>query len=271
MGKALYRRSCRLDLENRRLTNPPFTIEFEAEFATSGKPNLATVRMFNPSKETIEAAAIKSTSAGKVYPKIRVSAGYDDDMGQFIIGEVYSYTVDPKRPDVVLEMKVSDATSKWTQGFISKTYAEGAFASFIIKDVLNTAGLETDSIDLGNDFEYENGLTLNESVASALSRLAKDTDSQFFLRSGRLLFQKQDKPGTLTLVKLASNSGLINAPKKTDKGWKFDSLINYRIGAGTIVFVESPTANGTFRIFKGKHSFLETEATTSFEATAVSI
>lgn len=263
MRGELYGRSCVLDVGGRRLLNPPFTIEFEQEFATSGKPNLATVRMYNPAKATI--AEAKKGAA------VRVSAGYSDDVGQFIVGTIYSFAVEPKRPDVVLEMKTSDATGSWTSGFISKTYWEFSLASMIIPDVLKRAGLAYENIELGKDFEYLNGLTLNESVASALKRLAADTDSEFYLRSGHVIFRKKSTPGTARLVHLSGKSGLIGAPKKTDKGYKFESLINYRLDAGTIVSVDSPTAKGTFSIFKGKHSYQQSAAVTEFEAREVSI
>lgn len=258
MGSKLFQRSCELILGKRKLTNPPFTIEFEAEFAVSGKANIATVRMYNPSKATI-AETKKNT-------QVLVSAGYDDDLGQFIIGTVFSFTIEPKKPDVILELKVTDGTGAWVSGFISKTYGPGALASTIIPDVLNIVGLKAGSITLGHDFEYENGLAVNEPIHSILRRLARDTESEFFFRSGRILFQEKDLPDLATLVKLSAKTGLINAPKKTDKGWKFESLINYRLGAGTVVYVESPTATGTFQIFKGKHSFLANETLTSFEA-----
>lgn len=257
MGK-LYQRSAELILADRKLTNPPFTIEFEAEFGTSPKANISTVRMYNPSKTTI--------AATKKNVPVLVSAGYDDDIGQFIIGNVINFTIEPKRPDIVLELKVIDATAAWIFGFISKTYAAGALASTVIPDVLKSVGISAGKIELGKDHEFENGLTLNEPIAKALQRLARDTDSQFFFRAGRILFEANKDPKQITLVKLSAKTGLINAPKQTDKGWKFDALLNYRLAAGTKVFVESPTANGYFRIFKGKHSFMANETTTSFEA-----
>lgn len=216
--------------------------------------------MYNPSKATI--------AATKKNAQVLVSAGYDDDIGQFIIGTVSSFTIEPKKPDVVLELKVTDGTDAWVRGFISKTYSAGALASTIIPDILKSVGLNAGKIQLGRDVEYENGKALSESIVSALRGLAKETDSQFFFRSGRILFEPKNDPERITLVKLSAKSGLINAPKKTDKGWKFESLLNYRLTVGTTVYIESPTANGTFRIFKGKHSFMESETITSFEAEA---
>jgi len=274
VGDKLFGRVCHVTIGARKFTSPPFTIEFESEFATSGKPNLSTVRLFNPSPETINAASVKTDSNGRRVPPlpvILVDAGYGLNIGQVIVGEAFSSTVKRTKPDIVLEIKVADATQKWREAYVSKTFAKFSTAREILYDLLSDVGITPYSVRLGENKTFADAVSFNETLSHAITRICKETQSKFYFRQGRMLIEPIGSPDRVNLVLLNAKSGLLGSPEKTEKGYKFQSLFNYKLGAGDTVAVEARDVQGYFRIFKGKHSHGQTTAITEFEAQDVTL
>lgn len=258
----------------KRFSSPPFTIEFESEFATSGKPNMATVRLYNPSQATIDAASVKTDVNGRripPYPIVLVDAGYGLDIGQVIVGEAYTSNIKRTAPDVILEFKVSDATAKWRESWVSKTYAKFSDAKEILYDITESVGVTPYSIRLGQPRTFEKPISFNESLTSAIARMCKETKSKYFISQGRFVVEPIDDPGKKTLVLLSPETGLIGSPERTDKGIKCQCLFNYRLGAGDTIALRSRDIQGNYRIFRGKHSVNEITGTTDLEMTKVNI
>lgn len=275
-GNELYGRFCRVTVlsgsQGRQLTAPPLTIEFDVEFGANRKPNMSTIRIYNPAQETIAAASIVRDKNGrkvKPIPRVLVEAGYGLNIGQAIVGEVFSSRVIWQKPDIVLELKCTDATTEWREAWISKTYGKFATASEIIFDMLGSVGLTPYAVKLGENPLFAQEQSFNESLVSAMTRLAKATKSEFYFRGGRLVFKPIGSDEHITLVLLNPETGLIGSPEPTDRGYKFQSLFNHQIGAGDKVAVQSRDVSGNFLVLKGKHVWQESKATTEFEARKV--
>lgn len=275
-GNELYGRVCQVTILNgnqgRILKSPPLTIEFDSEFGANRKPNLSTLRIYNPAEETIAAARISRDKSGRKVqpiPRVLVEAGYGLNVGQAIVAEVFSSRVLWQKPDVILEIKCCDATNIWRDAWISKTYGKFASASEIIYDMLGSVGLTPYAVRLGENPLFEQEQSFNESLVSAMTRLAKATKSEFLFRAGRLIFRPIGSDEHITVVLLNPETGLIGSPEPTDNGYKFQSLFNYQIGAGDKVAVQSRDVSGNFLVIKGKHIWQESKATTEFEARKV--
>ena len=127
-----FYRICRLNLNGRILTYPKITIEFETAFASRGVES-GTLKIYNPSEETIQAA---EREKGKARPYIIIEAGYREDSGTCFIGEVRRFE-HKKDHESTLEIKMSDKTSLWTEGIITRSFTGHIRASQVIEAIFN--------------------------------------------------------------------------------------------------------------------------------------
>ncbi|PJZ49217.1 phage protein [Leptospira saintgironsiae] len=246
----LFNRVAKVNIGGREFSYPPFSIEFTQE-QKIGNLQSATLKLYNPAPETVRVFEAKKKGGGKIFPKVTVSAGYKEDSGTVVLGEAINYSVSQSGLDRVLEVQISDSTTKWSTAIVNKSYKKSS-ASSIIKDACKTVGIDPGEIELGEDKTYES-MTIrgfNESIR----KIALDTKSEFYFRNGLLTLQpKTSKKKKVTL--LNSSSGLLDKPEKTAKGYKIKTLFLYALSVGMIVKIESKEVNITAKIVKGVKNF----------------
>ena len=215
----LYNRIAQLNINGRQFNYPPFSISFDQTVAI-GVPSSATVRLYNPSPDTIKAAeGIKEGSSYR-YPRIIVDAGYVENYGTCILGEISDYKVKTSGPDKILEMKISDKTKDWANAIINKTWVNTK-SSVIIKAMLSQVGIELASISLGSDKLYSQ-LTVSF-LREGLNKIVKDTQSEYNFINGIIEINPKE-PSVKKVIQLTYKNGLIEKPEKTQGGIKFKTL-----------------------------------------------
>ncbi len=242
----LFYRTCRVNLNGRVLTYPKLTIEFETRFATRGVQT-GTLKIYNPSEETIAAC---EKQRGKSNPFVFIEAGYREDSGTCFIGEMQNFE-HKKDKEETIEIKISDTTRLWTTARINQSFTGPINASQVIQSVLSSLDLKA-SIHLKIDKEYENGISFsNTSLQKAMGMLSRDTESDFFFRSGRATFLPQYQ-GVGRAIVLDKNTGLIKANKTGKHSYKIRSLFLYYIDAGSWVSLYNDIL---LRVHSGKKVF----------------
>ncbi len=255
------------DAHARVFESPPFSIEFEQKIA-GGVPNGITARLFNPNPDTISAAMPKKTGGVYQMPQVIIDAGYEDEHGVCVLGQIYAAEIKRKSADASLELKISDQTSKWSGAVINKTYQKMT-ATAIINAILGEVGITPGSIKLGKEKRYEKPFAVG-SLSWALGQICRDTESDLYFSSGVVNIQPKTPAGTKTAAFLSSGSGLVGRPEKTNIGIKFQTLFLYKLNGGSLVKIESKNINGLYSIVSGTKKFSSFQgAECEFEAVAV--
>ncbi len=250
----------------------PFVLKFNAEFSMKGRTN-TRADIYNPSDETIENVVPRD----KKNQKIIIDAGYEEDHGICIIGEICTYKVTKAGLERVLEMTISDSATTLSNMKISRTWHQGVKASTVVKDIAMMSNIDPGRIEMENDKKYSRGLSLNTTLHNALNQMKRDTGSEYFLRNGKLYFHPKKDQGIKTGVLLSAATGLIDRPEilSVTKEGKYvnqgavKSLFNYRIGAGEHIRIESENFIGNCKVIKGNHSFSDDDAYTVMEVVQV--
>lgn len=258
----LYRRVCSMNIGGRVLEYPPMTLEFETTFSLTA-PSQTKAKVMNPAPETIAACEKR----GNRFPIITISAGYEQDNGTCVTGEIIKYSV-KKASDWTLEMTIADKTSLWSNSIVNKSWSSFITARQVATQILSDAGVTASEMLFGEEKAYDKGLAFSGvPLKSVMDRLAKDTKSVFAFRNGQASFLS-DAAGSVTAVVLNYGSGLIESTK-TDKGYKVKGLFMYTIQGGSIVVLQKGDETVNLKVLKGKHVFSPGNAHTEFEAKAL--
>lgn len=246
----------------------PWELAFESSFNLKGG-SVTRASVYNPSDEMIANAEPQ----GGVSQSIIINAGFEKDYGVCVIGEIFAYTVHGTGVDKILEMHVGDSVAKWSKVKVCRTWQKNIKASAVINDLINMFELDIGKIEAGTDKKYQSGISFNCKLKVALEQMAKETESDFFLRNGRLYFQSKEDDGIKTGVQLTSKTGLLKKPEKIfigkQEGWKIKSLFNYKIGSGEFISIESSSLTGDSKVVRGRHYYTDKEAYTEMEVVRV--
>jgi len=238
---------------------PEFEIELEVEFDETPDPDRATVSLYNisPSHET----QIKQGEP------ITIAAGYQGDVGTVLVGlitDVSSYWDGINR---VCEIEAVDAAAEYLEQTISRTYMPGATTKAVLTDVLTASGLEVGVVDLPNNTVYLNGKVVEGRIKTVAEELAEDGGAKLYIMNGTINAAPPEYAEHLG-VYLDSEHGLLRSPTRVDSDeaeWEIETLLHYRIRAGTLVDVSSDTANGVFRVVSGRHTSNSTSHKTTIQ------
>jgi len=238
---------------------PAIEIQLRVEFDDTDDPDMAIVELFNLKWET--------ENRIKKGEQLILSAGYQGDIGTVLAGEISEVHAYNEGVDRICEIEVVDATEAFLRQRISKTYKEGTKASQVLADVLRMTGLEIGTINLPDDVTYTNGRTIDGKLREVAKQLASDGGAKLYINNG-IIFVVPPGFGQDIGVLLSKETGLLHSPTRIDSDdaeWEVESLLNYRIRAGSFVKVESQTANGTYRVISGEHRSSGGEHSTRIE------
>jgi len=259
-----YIRDCEFVFGGRTLT-PPLTLEFVTTFKNKWVPSSTTAKIYNPSPETI--AACEKT--GSTFPEISIMAGYKKDMGVATLGEITAFKITDKGVDRILDLTIGDKTDKWVNSQVARTFPGGVTATLVATALISEAGLIPANIRPQVNKTYSRGISFNTTFRKALKQIADDTESELFLRNGQVAFQEPATAGLFAPVILDPDE--IIKLDKTDKGYKCKTYYNYKIQAGSPVFVtQAEGFTGTIKASTGKSTFSTTGKTfTEFEGVVI--
>ncbi|MBU5311464.1 hypothetical protein KQI38_05440 [Tissierella carlieri] len=249
-----YRQKVELMAGGKSFNNEDFEIDFVVEFGNSSEPNISKVMIYNLSDQTI--AAIRA----KAY--IIMNCGYGMSVGNILTGKVDKAETYWEEVDKVTEIYVGDGSFEWNFKRINKTYASGSTSKLIVSDLASQLGLEIAELNLEKDITFPRGRSVSGATQYELRKLVSETGSRVFIDKGKLYIRPKNK-GTVTGFVLNVDTGLIESPQKiTEEDKKGNSinkynvrcLLNHKITTDSILVIESKTANGKFRVVKGRHT-----------------
>ncbi|EFC97255.1 hypothetical protein NQ487_19815 [Hungatella hathewayi] len=246
--------------------NDGFYFEFEVPFYDSDQLVTASFTVNNLSATS--RAGIQKNQV------VILNAGYEDDMGVLFVGQVASCSHRQNGVEWQTKITATAALDQWLNTQINKTYAENTKAEDIVRDLLNIFGLEVGVFQLVENVVYPRGRVCSGKLKDILTEIvANECKSRLLIRANQiiinnpadgvtkgylltpdtgLLFQSDDS--NVTTVETAQTKGAdAEAKAAEEKTWKRQCLLNYRMGPGDQIQIQSRDLNGKFLIVSGKH------------------
>lgn len=243
-----------------------FYFDFEVPFYDSDQLATATFAVNNLSPTT--RAGIQKNQV------VILNAGYEDDAGVLFVGQVAG--VSHKQNGVEWQTKITAtaALSQWLNSQINKTYLKNSKAEDIVRDLLNIFGLEVGVFQLVENVVYPRGRVCCGKLKDILTEIVVgECRSRLLIRSNQVIINNP-ADGVTKGYLLTPQSGLLMSSDDSDstdiasrqtagasaeekaveeRTWKRQCLLNYRIGPGDIVQIQSRDLNGKYQIVSGKH------------------
>lgn len=255
-----WMRQVNVTIGNRRYREPDFRIDFRIDFDDDPEPDQGEVTIYNLSEDSLNRIQRGAN--------IIVNAGYQGDVGTIMAGTVEQVESKWEKVDKTTKITIGDGTRQWLSTVVNKSYKPGIRSSQIISDLLNMFGLEVGTVQLPQNVVYERGRSVSGPLQSVLRQIVQDAGARMQIVNGSVMIRPPGT-GTQTGFLLNSETGLIESPKKIDaddgREWSLFSFLNHRIRAGSLIQVQSMTANGTFRVIKGQHICNESDFYTLME------
>jgi hypothetical protein len=234
----------------REFRYPDYEIQFRSEFSKGGEPSVAIVELYNLTRET--------EHIFKVGEKLTLKAGYQGDIGTVLLGEIRYARAFEEGRDRVCEIEVHDTSAAYQGMEISESYVPGTTGSQILERLISMSGLEKGKVQLVRDAVYGEGRNEDGTIREVIKRIAEDCGAEPTITDGMIHilppYGSHDEA-----VLLSPATGLIGSPNLIESDgesgplWEVESLLNYRIRAGTLVQVESKQVNGLFAVESGSH------------------
>lgn len=270
----LYMRNVEVIAGPRKFTSDQFNINFDVPFDDGADVNVADIEIYNLSGSTI--AAIQ----GKY--NIIVNAGYQNDIGAVFKGTAQIIQTDWSGVDKITNIMAIDANDDWMNKEIDITFKEGSTGYQVIDKLWPLTGILLKTCNLPLNMVYTGGKTIQGKIGKAIIEVATDCNAKVHVNKGLLYIRPKAEGDTIAFL-LDKEHGLIGSPtpieqeekynvpenvKQSDgkykweyvkkssirKGYKITSLLNSNFTTDTVLKVASKTANGLFRIEKGKHT-----------------
>ena len=256
--------------------NDGFYFEFEVPFYDSEQLPTATFTVNNLNATT--RANIKKNQV------IILNAGYEDDMGVLFVGQVASVSHKQSGVEWQTKLTATAALNQWLNAQINKTYVEGSKAEDIVRDLLEIFGLEVGVFELVENIVYPRGRVCCGKLKDVLTDIVvNECKSRLLIRSNQIIINNP-ADGITKGYLLSPSSGLLMSSDDLDatniasqqtskdsqekkaadaKTWKRQCLLNYRLGPGDQIQIQSKSLTGRFLVVSGKHKGSPTGAWTT--------
>lgn len=241
-----------------------FYFDFEVPFFDSDQLSTATFTVNNMSPSA--RAGIQKNQV------VILNAGYQDDTGVLFVGQVASYSHKQNGVEWQTKITATAALDQWLNAQVNKSYAENSKAEDIVRDLLNMFGLEIGVFELVENKVYPRGRVCAGKLKDILIDIVRnDCKSRFLIRMNQVIINNP-AAGVTTGYLLTPETGLLmfsedadtketttdsgkstEEKEKAEKTWKRKCLLNYRMGAGDLIQIQSKNLTGKFQIISGKH------------------
>lgn len=232
----------------RRFTD--LRISGKVERSSASGPNVASVTLINPGRDTIALAQ----QQGAV---VRVLAGYDVPRLLFV-GDVNKggATVEQQGPDRVLTLEAQDGGRALREARVERSFSGEVSAEQVLGVVADAMGLPLGAVNLPDTLRWPRGLSLSGAARDVLNEVTESLGVRWSVQDGALqVLADSEDTGELAVRVAAETGNLIGSPKPLDNGLEVTALLDGRIRPGRRFVVASREFNGVYRAREVTHSF----------------
>lgn len=241
-------------------------VEFDIPFDDNLEANEGEIIVYNLSDNTIKQL--------KKDAKITIEAGYENDTGIIFEGYIVKVLTERDDADKVTTIKVKDDIQK--KESLNLTYASGSTAQYILKDLINKTGLPIGKLNFARDWTYDNDVTVDEDIESAIRKYSEVCGVSTFVVKGKIYSCSLKNFDTVEF-NVSEETGMIGSPMPyteestaedyTDvvEGFEIDMLLQHRMSAGSVINLDSEQYKGKYRVKSGNHTFNISECVTKIK------
>ncbi|QAS52802.1 phage protein [Halobacillus litoralis] len=257
-----YGRRAEVGIDNRIFNSEEFDITFDVPFDNDTEPDESQITIYNLLDSTLN--EIKKNQ------RVYINAGYKGDTGLVLSGYISKVTTKPG-VDKETTVKILDKPPFDAEKTVNKSYKKNIKASQILRDLLSLLKLDS-KLELPKDKAYAKGYEVDGEIAAEVSHIAKDCGAIFYINQGKSFIRPLQSKQPASFL-LTSETGLIGTPAyfeeegdgETVKGYTVECLLQHRITTGSVIRIESSTADGTYYVRKGKHRWSNDSSVTELE------
>ncbi len=224
---------------------PPLSCDL---FVSEGLRQTGTLRIFNPSQDTIEKAQLKSEGSGWKGAKVIVKAGHSKSLKPFFEGSIFSLEESSANGDASLDLQVSDETIYTGQKLIQRSFSKLPLQG-ILEALLPEFGLSRGTILIRKPGIHTLAFaTVNEALtyfANLDGHIFRIVNNSLSVYPNSLRF-----PPKINL----SNSNILEI-NRVGSGYRVVSVFQPNLHPTEEVTLESSLTSGVFQVQKTNHYF----------------
>lgn len=224
-----FNRFCRLRIGSSEDANAldvsNLRIQFEIVKSSIGKPNTATIKVFNLSES--------SRSKIQQFDRVVLEAGYEGSNGTIFSGEVFNVFPRRLQPEWVIEIYASDGGFNFREAYTTASYGNNVSLSQILDGLRGDMNLEVGQINLSDSVLNSKkimGWQFTGDTSKALDELKLEYNFDWSIQGGKFYVIARDRTADAKPVfEINSESGMIGSPVLTERGADVKTLLNWQL------------------------------------------
>lgn len=248
----LFRRAWRVSVGTQGFDD--FDFNFKVVRALESKPNTLELKLYNL-RETTRSALV----AGDL---VRLEAGYESGLTLLFSGDVRRASTKVEGTDRVTTIEAGDGERAITRARVLRSFGPNATIDTVVTALAEAAG-----VGVGNAREalraaglgrlsgsFPQGTVVDGSFADELNRVCASAGYEWSIQDGVLQLLRVGAALDRIAVLLDADSGLLEASLSKSGKLAAKALLIPDLVPGRKVRVQSPNANGVFRVTKAEYS-----------------
>lgn len=214
-------------------------VDFKVDFKTDGKPAKATATIYNPPRQMMS-DLLQGEAAF-----LSIEAGYLKRLGVVFAGKPARDGIEVERGDrgeVKLEIVAHAGGARYRSAATSISRGGRQEAKALAADIATRAGYKVAKNQIGDSEIYPRGFIFAGKASEALAQIAAFTQTELFIEGDTVSFLSPTPGRSSEFVTSFSskqeNPNLVGTPVWTDKGLKFQGLLEPTLRPGDQVLVE---------------------------------
>lgn len=223
-------------------------VTFDIQKGNVKHPNKATITIYNLTASNRYKLATKAWN----YVRLYVGYGLNNVIYHHLFeGDITRVNDQRSGLDIQTVLECGDGREAYTSSFISTTMAKGVTYDDVIDECLaQLPGVEEGYISVDKTTTFTRARTLYGQTTHILDNVAKANDATWSIQDKKLTIIPNDSVTDATAIVLSASSGMIGAPRGTDKGLEVSANLNPDFSIGGFVQIDSMFTqyNGQYKI-----------------------
>jgi hypothetical protein len=251
----------------------PFTIEFDVHRNNFSSANVASMRIYNLSKENRASVRLDQYDYENKNRIIEFYAGYGDNLSLGFKGNITQAWSVREGVDFITQIESFDAGYAYNNAVTDLQFPEGTLYSSVIDSLVNS--LKNYGVERGAISNFEGTLPRGNSYSGNTTQLLRElSGGGFFIDNGKVYMLRDNQALDLAVPTISVDNGLLGTPTLEEQYLNFDMLFEPGLRVGQIINLKSQSAdhfNGLHKIISIKHRGIISETVSGTAITSLGL
>lgn len=200
-------------------------IQFNVQKAISSLPNLAEIKITNPSEDFVNFSKRENL-------KVDLEVSYfDEELDILFTGDLKRAYFGNSDINNILIIECGDAEKLIFEAFLNKSYTNGVLKKTIVKDCISLLGIDILNTTLNKIIgSYNGGFVSFNKCVDVLDIVINGLTLEWSIQNNQLLITEKGETNNVDFVEVDFDSGLIDTPiTLQDSGLLLKSYINTKL------------------------------------------